>query len=55
MDQKSDHIEIDFDYFQIQKVKTVRGGKVYEKHGIICLVSMLSSWGMVPQFSKNLL
>ena len=35
-------MKVNFDYFQIQKwmLQTVRAEKVYEKNGVICLVSM---------------
>ena len=49
MDQSGAHIKIKFDYFQIKKwmLQTVRAEKVDEKIGVICLVSMFSSWVMV--------
>ena len=55
MDQRGDHIKINFDYFQIQKwmLQTVRAEKVDEKNGVICLVSMFPSWVMVLKLSKK--
>ena len=55
MDQKGDNIEMNFDYFQIQKwmLQTVRAEKVDEKNGVICLVSMFPSWVMVCKLSKK--
>ena len=46
---------MNFEYFQIQKwiLQTVWSEKVYEKNGIICLVSMFHSWAMVLKFSKK--
>ena len=46
MDQRGDHIKMNFDYFQIKKwiLQTVRAEKVDEKIEVICLVSMSSSW-----------
>ena len=55
MDQRGDHIKINFDYFQIKKwmLQTVRAEKVDEKIGVICLVSMLPTWVMVCKLSKK--
>ena len=55
MDQRGDHMKMNFDYFQIQKwmLQTVRVEKVDEKNGVICLVSMFPSWVMVHQLSKK--
>ena len=55
MDQKGDHMKMNFEYFQIQKwiLQTVRSEKVDEKNGVICLVSMFSSWVMVLKLSKK--
>ena len=49
MDQRRDHLKMNFEYFQIQKwtLQTVRSEIVDEKSGVICLVSMFPSWGMV--------
>ena len=46
---------MNFEYFQIQKwiLQTVRSEKVYEKNGVICLVSMFHSWVKVLKFSKK--
>ena len=46
MDQKGDHMKINFDFFQIQKwmLQTVRARKVDEQNWVICLVSMFLSW-----------
>ena len=45
MDQQGDHMRMNDDYFQIQKwiLQTVRGEKVDEKNGVICLVSIFPS------------
>ena len=45
MDQRGDHIKMNFDYFQIKKMleQTVRAEKVDEKIEVICLVSMFPS------------
>ena len=55
MDQRGDHIKINFDYFQIKKwmLQTVRAEKVDEKIGVICLVSTLPTWVMVCKLSKK--
>ena len=55
MDQREDHMKMNFDYFQIQKwmLQTVRAEKVDEKNGVICLVSMFPSWVMVLKLSKK--
>ena len=55
MDQRGDHMKMNFDYFQIQKwmLQTVRAEKVDEKNGVICLVSMFLSWVIVRKLSKN--
>ena len=34
-------------------LQTVRTGKVDEKNGVTCLVSMFPSWVTVPRFSKK--
>ena len=46
MDQKGDHMKINFDFFQIPKwmLQTVRARKVDEQNWVICLVSMFLSW-----------
>ena len=45
MDQKGDHMKMNFEYFQIQKwmLQTGIAEKVDEKNGVICLVSMFPS------------
>ena len=55
MDQRGDHMKMNFEYFQIQKwiLQTVRSEKVDEKNGVICLVSMFPSWVMVCKLSKK--
>ena len=55
MNQMGNHMKMNFVYFQIQKwmLQTVRAGKVDEKNGVICLVSMFPSWFMVHQLSKK--
>ena len=55
MDQRRDHVKVNFDYFQIQKwmLQTVRAEKVEEKNGVICLVFMFPSWAMVCKLSKK--
>ena len=56
MDQrKKDHMKTNFEYFQIQEwiLQTVRVEKVDEKNGVICFVSMFSSWFMVLTLSKR--
>ena len=42
MDQRGDHMKMNFDYLQIQKgmLQTVRVEKVDEKNGVICLVTV---------------
>ena len=55
MDQREDHMKMNFEFFQIQKwiLQTVRSEKVDEKSRVICLVSMFSSWVMVFELSKK--
>ena len=55
MDQRGDHMKMNFDYFQIQKwmLQTVRAEKVDEKNGVIYLAFMFPSWVMVCQLSKK--
>ena len=55
MDQRQDHMKMNFDHFQIQKwmLQTVRPEKVDENNGVICLVSMFTSWIMVCKLSKK--
>ena len=55
MDQRGDHMKMNFEYFQIQKwiLQTVRSEKVDEKNGVICLVSMFPCWVMVLKLSKK--
>ena len=54
MDQRGDHIKMNFDYFQIRKwmLQTVR--EQLEKNGVIFLVSMFSSRVMVCKLYKKL-
>ena len=49
MDQRGDHMKMNFDYFQIQKwlLQRVRAEEV-------SLVSMFSSWVMVRKLSKKM-
>ena len=56
MDQIRDHMKIDFKYFQVQKwmLQTIRAVKVFEKYGVISLVSMFSFWVMVFELSKKI-
>ena len=53
MDQRGDHMKMNFDYFQIQKgnLQTVRAERVDEKNGVIGLVSICSSWVMILKLS----
>ena len=55
MDQRGDHIKMNFEYFQIQKwiLQTVRSEKVNEKNGVICLISMFPSCVMVLKLSTK--
>ena len=55
MDQKGDHIKVNFDYFQIQKwmLRTVTVKKVDDKNVVICLVSVSPSWVMIYKLSKK--
>ena len=55
MDQRGDHMKMNFEYFQIQKsvLQTVRLGKVDEINGVICLVSIFPSCVMVLKLSKK--
>ena len=55
MDQRGDHMKINFDCFHIQKwrLQTVRVEKVDEKNGVICLVFMFPSWVIVLKLSKK--
>ena len=45
MDQRWDHMKMNFDYFQIQTLmlQTDRVEKVEEENGVICIVSMFAS------------
>ena len=54
-DQRGDHMKMNSEYFQIQRsiLQTVRSGKVDEKNGVICLVSIFPSWVMVLKLSKE--
>ena len=53
MDQKWDHMKMNFEYFQIQKwiTQTVIAEKVDDKNGAICLVFMFPAWVMVCKLS----
>ena len=55
MDQRGDHMKMNFEYFQIQKwiLQTVRSEKVDEKNRVICLVSMFPCWVMVLKLSRT--
>ena len=58
MDPNGDHMEMHFDYFQIQKWEKVRAEKVDEKKNekkkwVICLVPMFPSWLMVLKLPKK--
>ena len=55
MDERGDHMNMNFEYFQIQKwiLETVIAEKVDEKNLFICLVSMFTSWLMVLKLSKK--
>ena len=55
MDQRVQHIKMNFDYFQIQKwmLQTVRAENVDIKNRVISLVSMFPSWVMVRKLSKK--
>ena len=57
MDQRGGHMNMNFDYFQIQKwmLQTVRAEKVDVKNVVICLVSMFPSWAMVLKLPKKVL
>ena len=46
---------MNFEYFQIQKcmLQIVRTGTVYEKYGVICLVSIFAFWVMVLKLSQK--
>ena len=55
MDQRGDHMKMNFDYFPIQiwMLQTVRAEKVGEQNEVICLVSALSFWVMALKLSKK--
>ena len=55
MNQRGDHMKMNFEYFQIQKwmLQTVRAEKVDEINWVICPVSMFPSWVMVFKLSKK--
>ena len=48
-------MKMNFEYFQIQKwmLQTVRSGKLDERNGVICLVSIFPSWVMGLKLSKK--
>ena len=56
MDQRGDHMKMNFEYFQNQKwiLQTVRSEKVDEKNEVICLVFMFPPWVMVLKLSKKM-
>ena len=45
MDQREDHMKINFDFFKIHKLmlQTVRAEKVHEKNRVICLIFIFPS------------
>ena len=55
MNQRDDHMKMNFDYFQIQKwtFQTVIAKKVDIKNGVICLVSVFPFCVMVLKLSKK--
>ena len=55
MEQRGDHMKINFEYFQIQKwiLWTVRSEKVDEKNGVICLAYMFPFWVIILKLSKT--
>ena len=55
MDQREDHMKMNFDCFQIQKwmLQTIRAEKSRWKNGVICLVFIFPSWVMVCKLSKK--
>ena len=55
MDQRWDHMKMNFDYFQIQTLmlQTDRVEKVEEENGVICIVSMFASWVMTLNCPKK--
>ena len=55
MDQRGNHIKINFEHFQTQKWFWQTGSeeKVDEENGVICLVFMYPSCVMVLKFSKS--
>ena len=55
MDKRGEHMEMNFDYFQIQKwmLQTTGAEKVDEKTGVICLASMFPFCIMVLKLSKK--
>ena len=54
MDQRGNHMKMNFEYFHIPKwiLLTVRSEKADKKRGI-CLVSMFPSWVMALKLSKK--
>ena len=46
---------MNFDYFQTQKwmLQTVRGEKVDEKNGVICLIFVFPSWDFLLRSAQN--
>ena len=54
MDQRGDHMQMNSDYFEIQKwmLQTVRAEKTDGENGVICLVSISPSWVMVLKLSQ---
>ena len=55
MNQRGDHMKMNFEYFQIQKwmLQTVRAEKLDKINWVICPVSMFPSWVMVFKLSKK--
>ena len=56
MDHKGDLINMNFDYFQIQKwiYQTVWVEKVDKKNSVVCLVLLFPSWVMALKFFRKL-
>ena len=55
MDQRRNHMKMNFDNFQRQKwvLQTLGAEKVDEKNRFICLASMFPSWVMALKLSKK--
>ena len=54
MDQKGDHIKMNFDYFQIQKLILQTGTKSRWKKEVICPVFKFLSWVMALNLSRKM-